>query len=218
MDNTQNGQTTQSGSPVPPAAVPSPAPAAEIVQLEGTPQNSVAPVSSEELLKTPIEIHIALPTQAYFLSGIRDFTLDLTQNLTGFSEQWAFRFQAVVDELCNNAIEHGSAPGKLLTIHYISVKDTSLEVIVEDTGTASEKMTAAQLTQLYRDRKQLMMKQYLGFRGRGLPKIVGEWTDEVIFEDVEGGGIRVRVKKYLRKEDDALSSGKKNDPTHLVLQ
>jgi len=171
----------------------------------------------EELLERPLEIEIVLPTQAYFLSGIRDFTLNLTKNLTGFSEQWAFRFQAVVDELCNNAIEHGSAPGKELTIKFVSIKATSLEVIVEDTGTANEKMTAEQLTKLYQDRKQLMMKQYLGFRGRGLPKIVGEWTDEVIFEDSESGGIRVRVKKYLRKEEDQLSSVQ-SDPTHLVLK
>ena len=51
--------------------------------------------SSEE----PIKITITLPTNAYFLSGIRDFTLAMTKNMTGFSDQWAFRFQSVVDEL-----------------------------------------------------------------------------------------------------------------------
>lgn len=154
----------------------------------------------------PVEITIILPTQAYFISGIRDFTLTMTKNLTGFSEKWAFRFQAIVDELCNNAIEHGSAPGGLITIKFISTKNVSLEVVVEDTGTSKEKMTAQQLTSLLKERKQMMLGQYLGFRGRGLPKIVAEWTDDVVFEDVATGGIRVKVKKYLRKEEDSVLS------------
>jgi anti-sigma regulatory factor (Ser/Thr protein kinase) len=93
----------------------------------------------------PTEITITIPTQAYFMSGIRDFVVNLTKNLTGFSSQWAFRFQAVVDELCNNAIEHGSAAGQRITVTLISTKGKSLEVWVQDAGTGKEKMTAAQL-------------------------------------------------------------------------
>lgn len=178
--------------------------------------NNSATSVSTELLDEAIEISIILPTQAYFISGIRDFTLNMTKNLTGYSEKWAFRFQAIVDELCNNAIEHGSSPGQLINIKFISVKNTSLEVIVEDSGTSREKMTAQQLSTLLKERKQMMAnRQYLGFRGRGLPKIVAEWTDAVVFEDVETGGIRVKVKKYLRKEDDTVSSA--GVPTHIVL-
>lgn len=170
---------------------------------------------NEGLLDKPIEVCIALPTQAYFISGIRDFTLSMTMNLTGFSKKWAFRFQAIVDELCNNAIEHGSAPGQLIKIKFVSVRNTSIEVTVEDTGTSNEKMTAEQLTALLKERKQMMTRQYTGFRGRGLPKIVAEWTDEVTFENAETGGIRVKVKKYLRKEEDTVSSTV--SPTHIVL-
>jgi anti-sigma regulatory factor (Ser/Thr protein kinase) len=174
------------------------------------------PVKSLEELPTGIQITI--PTHAYFLSGIRDFVLNLTKNLTGFSEQWAFRFQAVVDELCNNAIEHGSQAGQMIYLSLISIKGESLEVVVEDTGTGQQKMNAEQMKKLLADRKQMMSKeQYMGFRGRGLPKIVGEWTDEISFEDSEKGGLRVRVKKYLRKEEDAVFSHQKDDPTHLVL-
>lgn len=164
----------------------------------------------------PVRITIIIPTNAYFLSGIRDFTLTMTKNMTGFSDQWAYRFQSVVDELCNNAIEHGSKPGEFIKITMISTKDKSLEVIVEDTGTGKEKINATQLTALYQERRQMMTQQYLGFRGRGLPKIVGEWTDEMVFEDVPTGGLRVRVKKYLRKEEDKVLSTQKN-PSHLVV-
>ena len=62
----------------------------------------------------------------------------------------------------------------------------------------------------------MMTGQYLGFRGRGLPKIITEWTDELVFENVDGGGIRVKIKKYLRKEEDTVSSvGTTN---HIVLK
>jgi anti-sigma regulatory factor (Ser/Thr protein kinase) len=190
-------------------------------QLEQTPEQAQADLAQAKVIpldERPTEITIIIPTQAYFLSGIRDFVVNLTRNLTGFSLQWAYRFQAVVDELCNNAIEHGSKPGEMIRITMISTKSKSLEISVQDTGTGKEKMTAEQMTALLKERKQLMVNQYLGFRGRGLPKIVGEWTDEVLFEDVPGGGIRVRAKKYLRKEEDTVLSGTQKDPSHLVLQ
>ena len=191
-------------------------------QLEQTvvqAQTEVSPAEVKDLPldERPTEIRIAIPTQAYFLSGIRDFVVNLTKNLTGFSTQWAFRFQAVVDELCNNAIEHGSKPGEFIKVSLISTKNKSLEVIVEDTGTGKEKMNAQQITALLQERKQMMTAQYLGFRGRGLPKIVGEWTDELVFEDIPGGGLRVKVKKYLRKEEDKVVSTQKNSPSHIYV-
>ncbi len=170
----------------------------------------------EQESKEPVQISIVLPTNAYFLSGIRDFTLTMTKNMTGFSEQWAYRFQSVVDELCNNAIEHGSAKGKDVTIIFINHPDEALEVIVEDTGTGDSKYTAAQMNNLVKERVSIMNGQYLGLRGRGLPKIVHEWTDELAFEDIDGGGLRVKVKKYLRqKEDEVLSQ--EGDQTHITL-
>ena len=145
----------------------------------------------------PVEISIDLPTNAYFLSGIRDFTLAMTKNMTGFSDQWAFRFQSVVDELCNNAIEHGSAPGEKVKITFISHPHESLEITVEDSGTGPNKYNAEQMRALFKRQKEIVQTQFLGLRGRGLAKIVSEWTDELVFEDREEGGLRVRVKKYL---------------------
>jgi len=182
-------------------------------------QNATEQVAEKiiPLDERPIEIKIIIPTQAYFLSGIRDFVVNLTKNLTGFSMQWAFRFQAVVDELCNNAIEHGSKSGAVVGVTLISTKGKSLEVIVEDTGTGNVTINAEGLTKLYKEKRENVGVQYLGFRGRGLPKIVGEWTDELIFEDIPGGGIRVRAKKYLRKEDDRVSSPLVSNPIHLTV-
>lgn len=143
------------------------------------------------------KITITLPTNAYFMSGIRDFTLNMIKNTTNFPEKWAFRFQSVVDELCNNAIEYGSSPGSDIRISFIHVKDQYLDIIVEDTGTGKNKINAAQLQKIFDERREPGYV-FTGIRGRGLVKIVGEWTDEIQFEDRPEGGIKVAVRKYLK--------------------
>ena len=59
--------------------------------------------------------------------------------------------------------------------------------------------------------------EFKGIRGRGLAKIVSEWSDELKFEDREEGGLRVIVKKHLK--DKRFRSGlPESTPTHLVLE
>lgn len=143
------------------------------------------------------KITITLPTNAYFMSGIRDFTLNMIKNTTNFPEKWAFRFQSVVDELCNNAIEYGSSPGSEIRVTFNCEKDDFISITVEDTGTGSNKMTAAKLQELFNER-HAPDYTFTGIRGRGLVKIVGEWTDEIHFEDRQGGGLKITVKKFLK--------------------
>lgn len=143
------------------------------------------------------KISITMPTNAYFMSGIRDFTLNMIKNTTNFTEQWAFRFQSVVDELCNNAIEYGSQQGSEIGITFIYAKDDYLEITIEDTGTGKNKIKAEDLQKLYNSRKEVGYV-FSGIRGRGLVKIVGEWSDELSFNDRPEGGISVKVRKYLK--------------------
>lgn len=151
----------------------------------------------------PIKITITLPTSAYFMSGIRDFTLALTKNMTGFSNQWAYRFQSVVDELCNNAIEHGSAKDQEIKITFISLSNKYLEIYVEDTGTGPSQINATMMNALLRERRNPEFLRNIGLRGRGLPQIVCSWTDEQeIMDKKEGKGLIVRVKKHLNPEEN----------------
>jgi anti-sigma regulatory factor (Ser/Thr protein kinase) len=164
----------------------------------------------------PTKITITLPGDAYFISGVRDFTLNLIKTSTSFAEKWAFRFQSVVDELCNNAIEFGSSKDAEIRVSFIYTKDGYLEVLVEDTGTGSKKTTAAEMTELLKKRQSKDYK-FDGIRGRGLAKIVSEWTDELEFIDREGGGLQVRVRKYLK--DPRFKSGlPESTATHMVLK
>jgi anti-sigma regulatory factor (Ser/Thr protein kinase) len=143
------------------------------------------------------KITITLPTNAYFMSGIRDFTLNMVKSTTNFEEKWAFRFQSVIDELCNNAIEYGSAPGSDVRITFSHKKDDYLEITVEDTGTGKNQINAAQLEKLIAERKAPAYV-FSGIRGRGLVKIVSEWSDELAIEDRPEGGLRISIKKYLK--------------------
>ncbi len=173
--------------------------------------------NSEEKNKEQItEITIVMPTQAYFMSGIRDFTLNLIKNMTDFSEQWAYRFQSIVDELCNNAIEHGSRQGESIKIIFQSIKSEYIQIIVEDSGTGPKQLKAEEIMKLVEERKDQKLLNGL-IRGRGLPKIVAEWTDELEFSNLENGGVRVRVKKFLNDPIFQKNINLNNNPTHIIL-
>jgi len=148
----------------------------------------------------PIKITIILSTTAYFISGIRDFTFNLVKNVTGFSNQWAFRFQSIVDELCNNSIEHGSRPGEDIKITFISEKNKSLSVIVEDTGTGPKPKTAQEMYQAVEELKKNPWQ--IGIRGRGLAQIISKWTDKLDFEDLPTKGLKISIIKYLNPEEN----------------
>lgn len=160
-------------------------------------QSVLAKSSDKASQEAPLKITIILPTNAYFMAGIRDFTMTIAKNLTGFSTAWAYRFQSVVDELTNNAIEFGSAAGKNITITFVSVKNNYIEVFVEDTGTGLKKMSAADLTQYLESHKNIDPTTITSIRGRGLSQIVSHWADKLEFVDNKEGGLTAHAIKYF---------------------
>lgn len=165
----------------------------------------------------PITITITFPTNAYFMSGIRDFTFSMIKNMTQFSEQWAYRFQSIVDELCNNAIEHGSAPMRDVSVIFTYTPEESLEIFVSDSGSGPSKMKAADIEKYIAERRNPSYTS-TDLRGRGLSRIVTEWTDELHFKDLEGGGLQVRAKKNLDRQEsvpDAFEN--EHNPTRIML-
>lgn len=166
-------------------------------------------------IQKPVEIKIELPTNAYFMSGVRDFTLAMIRNMTDFSEQWAYRFQSVVDELCNNAIEHGSNKDDKIYVTFVAYPNQAIEIIVEDNGSNPNSKSAEEVKKVIEESKGKEITE-LGIRGRGLAFIVSEWTDALKIEDRENGGLRVSVRKNLHdaKFQQELPD---SDPTHVVL-
>lgn len=165
----------------------------------------------------PVRIAILLPTNAYFMSGIRDFTMSFIKNATQFSEQWAYRFQSIVDELCNNAIEHGSSPGEDIKLTLVYVKQESLTITVEDTGTGKVKMKAADIEKIIGERRKPGYV-FQGIRGRGLSTIVSAWSDSAKFEDLGNGGLKATVTKKLDKmENSTLESATQSQNSNRVV-
>ena len=144
-------------------------------------------------------IRIILSSSLYFQSGIRDFTLEVVRNLTGLPDQWAYRFQTIVDEMCNNAIEHGSNPTDDIALTFRLKKEDWFEVQVEDQGKGKDALPAKELTRLIEERKALKDTDIHGLRGRGLARIVAKWTDELEFSDRPEGGLCARARKYFSK-------------------
>jgi len=184
-------------APAPQNASPTPAPAPIAIPDAVNPSDqSVLKKGLDPVVQeAPLKITIILPTNAYFMAGIRDFTMTVTQNMTGFSQQWAYRFQSVVDELTNNAIEFGSAVGENITITFVSVKNKYIEVFVKDTGTGTNKKSAADMMQYLESHKNIDPTTITTIRGRGLSQIVANWADSVEFIDNEDGGLTTHVIK-----------------------
>lgn len=160
------------------------------------PEESVLNKSKESKNET-IKIQIIIPTGAYFMSGLRDFTMNIAKNMTGFDDQWSFRFQSVVDELVNNAIEFGSSPGEEIKVTFISRFKKSIEIHVEDSGTGKQKKNAAEMRAYVESNKQIDPTTITSIRGRGLAQIVSKWTDHLEFKDNEKGGLTVVAIKNL---------------------
>jgi len=70
-------------------------------------------------------------------------------------------------------------------------------------------MTARELDVKLQQAKQLTddPEKSIGLRGRGLAHIVCSWTDELHFEDIPKGGIRVRAVKNLATDEDGAMTG-----------
>ena len=153
--------------------------------------------------KKDTKISISIPTHAYFISWIRDFTMNLVKNMTGFSEKWAYRLQAIIDELCNNAIEHWSKGDKDIYISFETIKWEVLRLTVEDTWTSDKPKTADQMKDYLKTKLAEQAKNTMAFsiRGRGISQIIYSWSDTLEFLDSDKGWLKVQITKNIKKEE-----------------
>jgi len=143
------------------------------------------------------EIKIEFPAAVFFSSGVRDFVFSVAKNLAHLSDAWAFRFQSVADELCNNAVEHGSSPDAPVKCIFRFLPKKYFEIEVFDAGTGKKQKSAAEIKTIYERQKSRDAMKIAGIRGRGLSHIVAPIVDEVSFFDHQNGGLSVRVRKKI---------------------
>ena len=79
------------------------------------------------------DIKLKIPSAVFYIEPIRAFIGNLAQNL-GFSRKRVADIQLVLDEICSNAIHHGSVDATVGVKLQIRIDTHSLEILVRDTG------------------------------------------------------------------------------------
>ena len=79
------------------------------------------------------DIKLKIPSTVFYTEPIRAFIGNLAQSL-GFSRKRVADIQLVLDEICSNAIHHGSVDATVGVKLRIKIDARALEILVRDTG------------------------------------------------------------------------------------
>lgn len=144
-----------------------------------------------------LQMKIEMPSEFSFVRGVRICIADIAHNF-GFSDKETYQIEAIVDEVCNNAIEHGNKKAKHLknkdVIKVIcNFEMGKLELMVIDKG--GEGFSLEEV--LRRNRRLVedgIIKSNLDKRGRGLI-IVERFADDLSISNNKDGTTVKAVKK-----------------------
>ena len=128
---------------------------------------------------------ISIPASTVFSSILRDIIWSLVQNDTLFSSKWKYRIQLMADELINNAIEHWSVPGDMVTITVTLYNNSDVLIMVEDKWTWWKNVDPETLMiNVKQNREELLKHPFSNksVRWRWLAMIVLSWSDEFSYE------------------------------------
>ncbi|MDP1853006.1 MAG: ATP-binding protein [Candidatus Omnitrophota bacterium] len=143
------------------------------------------------------KLKIEIPNEFSFVRGVRVCVSNIASNF-GFSDREAYQIETIVDELCNNAIEHGGGRNKVLKEKdaikiECGFKPGELEFCVNDSGGEG-----FNLKDVLKRNKQLIQKNRLldnlDKRGRGL-LIIQRFVDELKVDTSKGGTAVKIIKK-----------------------
>jgi serine/threonine-protein kinase RsbW len=135
------------------------------------------------------QIEIKLPNNVAFICALRAFIKSLARRLE-FHPTRVEDIELVVDELCNNAMEHGSEPDSQVTV-IISVKDSALDILVRDEGKGE---SSSHFLRSLREIRRRRLSPH-SERGYGI-YIVEMLSDHFCFSLNQFGGIDARVIFY----------------------
>ena len=79
------------------------------------------------------DIQLQIPSAAFYIEPVRAFVGNLAQSL-GFSRKRVADIQLVLDEICSNAVHHGSVDATVGVKLCIRIDTHALEILVRDTG------------------------------------------------------------------------------------
>lgn len=115
-------------------------------------------------------------------------------------EQWMHRIVLMVDELNNNAIEHGSQQSTQNEMR-IEIsrqqQEYTISIECEDSWTGPSPKAAVDMEILHRDVTARGFKNHHSIRWRGLFLIIDQIVDSLYFKDSEKWGLIVWIQKKI---------------------
>lgn len=137
-----------------------------------------------------IHFKLMVPSDAYYLESVLAFTRKLSETLK-FSKKRIADIQLALDEICSNAVDHGSTKTSCGIEVQISVDEHALEILVRDTGrdTTHDWLTPERLEEIQQQRSPTSES------GHGI-YLIKCLTDEHIFQLNNMGGTDVTVVFY----------------------
>ncbi len=128
-------------------------------------------------------IRLTFPANMEYIPSVRKFFADCI-TATGFSRRFTFRSEIVIDELCNNAIRHGSqAVNEAITVYIELVDEKTITITVENS--VAEEFSN-------KDLKEIIQSSN-GKCGRGI-KIIKILCDSIVVNSKENTSISVTRK------------------------
>lgn len=140
-------------------------------------------------------IEIQLPSRLWYIEPLLALLKQLAQQL-GFCQERIADIQLAIDEICGNAIEHGSEGNDTGIAISIDVNDHQLDILVRDKGMQDrgDWLTAEKLEEIYERRAPDRE------RGHGI-YMVEQLSDDVKMEPNSFGGTDVRVSFSLPTDE-----------------
>ena len=143
------------------------------------------------------DIELKIPSAVFYIEPVRAFIGNLAQSL-GFPRKRVTDIQLVLDEVCSNAVHHGSANATVGVKLRIAVDAHALEILVRDTGSGNARqknwLTHERLLEIEASRSPTSE------RGHGI-FIAKSLSDTHEMRSNEAGGTDVRVVFYLLKSN-----------------
>jgi serine/threonine-protein kinase RsbW len=136
-------------------------------------------------------LHISVPSHLGYVAALRRMVSSVATH-SGFNSKEAFRIETVVDELCNNAVDHAPCDQKTFEFSVKIVED-GLELEVVNTHA----IPPEDVDTYVRCRMQVQNPDPASMRGRGLA-IVRRLTDKLdVFFDHGKTIVRVYKKREV---------------------
>lgn len=146
------------------------------------------------------EMHIKFPADFCFVPGVRACISRICAGM-GFDDHEAYQIETIVDEVCNNAVEHGSKSKQDIVMVDCSISPGVLEFQITDSG--YKEFKAKEVFEHNKRRiEQGWDLEEMDQRGRGL-LIIQRMIDGMSIEKT-GRGTKVKLYKTHQEEHDKV--------------